>query len=53
MMYPLVRELAVDGVPVTVTLGAPSAQSEACGGTGIALLQNSLLSVERKPGLPT
>ena len=30
-MYPLVLELAVDGVPVTVTLGPPPAESEACG----------------------
>ena len=30
-MYPLVLELAVDGVPDTVTRGAPPAESEACG----------------------
>jgi hypothetical protein len=52
-MYPLVLQLAVDGVPVTVTLGAPPAKSEACGGTGIALFQTSLLPVERKPRLAT
>ena len=53
MMYPLVRELAVDGVPVTVTLGVPPAKSEACGGTGIAVLQTRLLSVASKPGHAT
>lgn len=48
-MYPLVVELAADGIPVAVSLRAPPSWSEARGGTGLEARSPALLPLAGRP----